>query len=95
MLGKRSSQGQSQGGKRQASRGQPRSASATAVLMTDLALKKWKQWRDQDMCEAIHAVQHEQLNISEAAKVYSVPRQTLGKYLEKFPIGHNLVPNRT
>ena len=56
--------------------GQPRSVSAPAILTTDLAPKKRKQWRDENMSAAIHAVQHRQLNVTKAAKQFSVPQQT-------------------
>jgi len=44
----------------------------------DLAPKKRKNWRDEDMCGAIHAVKYDQLNISNAEKIFSVPWKTLG-----------------
>jgi len=72
LLGKR---GRPPGGKR--GRGRPRTTSAPARLTTDLVPKKRKQWRDEDMCAALHAVQHGQLKISEAVKKFNVPRQTL------------------
>ena len=46
--------------------------SALAVMATDLASKKRKKWRDEYMRAAIHAVQHEQLKISNAAKIFSI-----------------------
>ena len=78
LLGKRSSRGTARGGKKPAGRGRPRSVSAPAVLTADLVPKKRKQWRDEDMNAAIHAVHDGQLKVTEAAKKFSVPRQTLG-----------------
>jgi len=57
LLGKRSSQGRAQGGLA-AGRGRQRSISAPAILTSDLAPKKRKQWSDEDMRAAIHAVQN-------------------------------------
>jgi len=69
-------EGQHEVGKKPAGRGRPRSVSA--VLTADVLPKKRKQWRDEDMNAAIHAVHDGQLKVTEAAKKLSVPRQTLG-----------------
>jgi len=39
---------------------------------------KQKKWTDQDMSSALDAVQHGNMKLTEAARRFSVPRQTLG-----------------
>jgi len=65
--------------------------SAPAVLMTDLAPQKQ---RDEDVHAAIHVIQHKQMKISKAAKLYSIPRQALGDMVE-LHMGRNLIHSHT
>jgi len=52
--------------------------SAPAVITTDLAPKKRRNWRDKDMCSAIHAVKYDQLSILMQPRYLAYLDNTLG-----------------
>ena len=56
-------------------RGRPRSCSAPAVIVSEVA-KKHKQWTDEAMLSAMAAVKNG-MSVSQAAKTHGVPRTTL------------------
>ena len=56
-------------------RGRPRSRSAPAVIVSEVA-KKRKQWTDEAMLSAMAAVKNG-MSVNPAAKMHGVPRTTL------------------